>query len=142
MIKTLLIVMLLIVETSLHGVAQNPARSTPSKSDGICVAGEVARPTMIVSTAPITLSQGIERAGGVLPYANGDVLLLFRKGRAPVVDQTPKIDLKAVRRGTDNSPPLQPGDTLIVESRRNERDLHFSDIVPCQDRVGDLKYNR
>lgn len=82
---------------------------------GVYVGGEVGRPGMLVYRKGLTVLQAVVAAGGFLPTARVDSVILVRQngGTEPLLAR--KIDLgRVVHRGEAEPVPLNPQDIIFV----------------------------
>ncbi len=85
------------------------------KAGSVFVDGYVRRPGSFPLSTPITLTQAIALAGGMLDEAAPDKVAIYRvgeKGRRFMV----KVDLDKIRRGEMVDPPLKDNDVVVVPS--------------------------
>jgi protein involved in polysaccharide export with SLBB domain len=78
----------------------------------ITIMGEVRSPNVYTVSAQSTVLQAIAQAGGVTPLARVNHVRVTRAGREMAVDLSD-------RTGTQQQLRLQPGDQIMVDSRRS-----------------------
>jgi polysaccharide export outer membrane protein len=85
-------------------------------ADQVFVTGNVAKPTAIPLQQPLTISQAILTAGGLLPHSQTDKVRVIRKA----TESTPRtelvVNLQAINKGAAEDIVLQPND--VVEIRK------------------------
>ena len=99
------------------------------RSKRIYMEGEVGRPgVMIMSDIPMTLSEALNRANGILPTGDRSNVNLTRKG------VTTNIDLmRMVEAGVDPaSIPLKNGDVIYVRNRDERKVFVMGEVVSPQ----------
>ena len=89
---------------------------TASPKYYVTVEGEVARPGRYVLDAALTVSAAISSAGGLTRFGSQRVRVR-RIDPASGSVTVFTVDLKAVRRGSAEDPPLMPNDTISVSRR-------------------------
>ncbi len=90
------------------------------------VEGEVRNPgSQIFTDVPMTLSEAINRAGGMTPNANLSAVTLVRDGRSIPIDMT-----RLREAGYDgNNIPLRSGDTVRVAHREDSKIFVMGEIM-------------
>jgi polysaccharide biosynthesis/export protein len=104
------------LELPLQAVLRSGDIITVSPKYYVTVEGEVARPGRYVLDVALTVSGAVSSAGGLTRFGRQRVQVRrieAATGRVRVFD----VDLKAVRKGDAEDPPLQPNDTISVSRR-------------------------
>jgi polysaccharide biosynthesis/export protein len=82
----------------------------------VTVEGEVNRPGRFLLEGDLTVSGAVSLAGGLTRFGSNGVKLRrvdAATGKTAIIE----VDLKAVRKGEDPDPPLQPNDVVMVSRR-------------------------
>ncbi len=82
----------------------------------VTVEGEVNRPGRFLLEGDLTVSGAVSLAGGLTRFGSNGVKLRrvdAATGKTSIIE----VDLKAVRKGEDPDPPLQPNDVVMVSRR-------------------------
>lgn len=96
------------------------------RSRRVYVEGEVRSPgSQIVTDVPMTLSEAINRAGGITSNGNRGALTLLRDGAAIALDLT---RLREAGRSA-NDIPLRHGDTVRVADREDSKVFVMGEVV-------------
>ncbi len=103
-------------QINLEVVLQSGDIITASPKYYVTVEGEVARPSRYLLEGDLTLTGAISMAGGLTRFGSSDVKLRRvdpETGKTTILE----IDLKSVRKGKQQDPPLQPNDVVSVQRR-------------------------
>ena len=82
----------------------------------VTVEGEVNRPGRFLLEGDLTVSGAVSLAGGLTRFGSNGIKLRrvdAATGKTSIIE----VDLKAVRKGEDPDPPLQPNDVVMVSRR-------------------------
>ena len=85
-------------------------------ADQAFVVGNVYRPSAIPLKAPVTVSQAIAMAGGILPATKSDQIRIVRQGSKAKIKEEIRVDLKAINQRHAEDIMLQPNDIVDVPS--------------------------
>jgi protein involved in polysaccharide export with SLBB domain len=89
---------------------------TASPKYHVTVEGEVMRPNRYVLESDLTVSGAVSSAGGLTRFGSQDVKVRRvdpQTGRTTILE----VDLKDIRRGKAEDPPLWPNDVVSVSRR-------------------------
>jgi polysaccharide biosynthesis/export protein len=104
---------------------QNPQVSVFIKeftTQRITIDGAVNKPGIYPLSGQITLLRALALAGGGAQLANLEEVLLFRSNGTANAQEVLKYDVKKIRNGEMQDPPLR-GDDLIVVNRNGAREI-------------------
>lgn len=104
---------------------QNPQISVFIKeftTQRVTIDGAVNKPGIYPLTGQITLLRALALAGGGAQLANLEDVLLFRSKGAAGAQEVLRYDVKKIRNGEVEDPPLR-GDDLIVVNRNGAREI-------------------
>ncbi|MDX6713182.1 MAG: polysaccharide biosynthesis/export protein [Blastocatellia bacterium] len=85
-------------------------------ADQAFVVGNVFRPSAIPLKAPVTVSQAIAMAGGILPSTKSDQIRIVRQVSKAKSKEEIRVDLKAITQRHAEDIMLQPNDIVDVPS--------------------------
>ena len=101
--------------------AQQRGQSNQQGNDittySIYVTGSVVRPIELHPRGPLTLTQGINLAGGVTSDAKTKNVMILRQENGEIRQIIITVDLKAVRKHHAEDPVLRPYDIVDVPSK-------------------------
>lgn len=105
---------------------QIDVRIAEFKSVKIVVGGAVRTPnTQFITTSPITLLEAINIAGGLLPEADSQAILVRRKGANYLVN----LDAFLIGTVSQNNPILAGGDVVSIPKKRKLEAYLFGEVV-------------
>ena len=117
--KVVLLSLLIMVMALL--LAEDTARAQQSAKDdsqlAVYVIGQVVRPQGIPFKQPITVTQAIAMAGGVLPDSGRDRVRIYRNKTEDKTRMVILVDLKAITKRRAEDVFLQPYDIVEVLSK-------------------------
>ena len=87
----------------------------------IYMLGNVKTPQEISRKAPLTLTQALEIAGGLLPETRTNKIAIYRAQGDRIGALTVIVDLKAIKKHRVPDPVLQPYDIIDVPSKKQIR---------------------
>jgi polysaccharide export outer membrane protein len=92
-----------------------------AEADQIYIVGNVFRPTAVLLRDPLTVTQAIAKAGGIMPDTKKDKVRIIRQFPGSATKTEVLVDLKAIEKKQANDPFLQPNDIIDVPASEGKK---------------------
>lgn len=92
-----------------------------TEADQVYVVGNVFRPTIALLRDPLTVTQAIAKAGGVMPDTKKEKVRIIRQFPGSTAKTEVIVDLKAIEKRQAADPLLQPNDIIDVPASEGKK---------------------
>lgn len=92
-----------------------------TEADQVYIVGNVFRPTIALLREPLTVTQAIAKAGGVMPDTKKEKIRIIRQFPGSTAKTEVLVDLKAIEKRQAPDPYLQPNDIIDVPASEGKK---------------------